>query len=354
MRYHPFSCILFLLLTAACSKGQTANNGNGPGGSTPTTFTNPLLASGPDPWVIFKDGKYYYTNTLGNRIGLASTTKMSSLKNASLSTVWTPPASGPYSRELWAPELHYLQGKWYVYFAADDGNNEHHRMYVIENANPDPTKGYLTFKGKIADATDKWAIDGSVFEYKGKTYMVWSGWEGDVNVSQNIYIALMSNPWTISGDRVMLSTPTYDWEKMGHNAQLPTVNEGPEALVNPTGRLFLTYSASGCWTDDYALGLLSLKDGGDPLNAADWQKSATPVFTKSESAGAFGPGHNGFFKSLDQKEDWIIYHANSQPGQGCGDKRNVRMQRFTWKADGTPDFGRPVNIGVAQQAPSGE
>src|SRR4029079_7651624 len=107
-------------------------------------------------------------------------------------------------------------------------------------------------------------------------------------------------------------------------------------------------------TDDYALGMLTLADGADPLVAANWTKSATPVFTKNPSNSACVPGHNSFFKSVDGTEDWILYHANSSAGQGCGDTRNPRIQKFTWNADGTPNFGEPVKINVAINKPSGE
>jgi len=116
----------------------------------------------------------------------------------------------------------------------------------------------------------------------------------------------------------------------------------------------MTYSASGCWTDDYALGLLTLKTGGDPLNKTDWIKTPTPVFTKKPENGAYAPGHNGFFKSKDGKEDWIIYHANTMAGQGCSDMRNPRIQPFGWNADGTPNFGEPVKINTKIKKPSGE
>lgn len=134
----------------------------------------------------------------------------------------------------------------------------------------------------------------------------------------------------------------------------PNVNEGPEALISPTGNLFVTYSAAGCWTDNYSLGLLSLAENGDPLNATHWTKSPTAVFVKNPAGGAFGPGHNGFFKSLDETEDWIIYHANNQTNQGCGSKRNPRIQKFTWNANGTPNFGAPVPISTPIAKPSGE
>lgn len=181
--------------------------------------------------------------------------------------------------------------------------------------------------------------------------MVWSGWVGDVNVAQNIFIAKMQNPWTLEGSRMLISKPEHDWEIVGHP---PTVNEGPEGLISPKGRLFITYSASGCWTDSYALGLLSLKEGGDPMNPNHWTKSKSPVFTEDGAHGAFGTGHNGFFKSPDGKEDWLIYHANPKAGQGCGGDRSPRIQKFTWNADDTPNFGRPVAIGVPIKKPSGE
>jgi GH43 family beta-xylosidase len=160
----------------------------------------------------------------------------------------------------------------------------------------------------------------------------------------------MANPTTLEGNRIMISTPQYSWEQNG------MVNEGPGILKNPQGKTFLIYSASGCWTDEYGLGLLTLKDQGNPLIAADWTKSAAPVFTKSVTNNVYGPGHNSFFKSPDGKEDWIIYHANPAPenGQGCGATRSTRMQKFTWNADGTPDFGVPVATGVAIKVPSGE
>lgn len=354
-----FSFIILVATVFSCGKGNGGGGGNQPPVTPPvtppvvvTTFTNPLLSSGPDPWVIKKDTFYYYTQTLGNRIGLWRTKKMSELKNAQTFTAWLPPATGSYSHDLWAPEIHYINNKWYIYFAADDGNNITHRMYVLENASADPTTDTWVFKGKVADPNaDKWAIDGSVFDYGGKLYFIWSGWQGDVDGRQDIFIAPMSDPITISGNRVLISSPTNSWEKFGG----PTyVNEGPEAIKNPSGKLFITYSASGCWTDNYSLGLLSLNAGGDPLNASDWTKTPTPVFTQNAASMAYGPGHNSFFKSPDGTQDWILYHANCSAGQGCGDVRNPRMQPFTWNSDGTPNFGSPVQINTPIQKPSGE
>lgn len=320
------------------------------------TFTNPLLPSGADPWSIYKDGYYYYTHTTGNRLVLWKAKSIAGIKAAPQKTVYSPPGGTPYSCQLWAPELHFIDHKWYLYFAADSGRNENHRIWVLENPSNDPMEGKWTLKGKVADSADKWAIDASVFQHKGKWYMIWSGWEGDANGEQDIYIAGLRNPWTIEGKRVRISAPALDWETHGdlHDANNPphvNVNEGPQFLQHGN-KVFVVYSASGCWTDYYALGLLSADAGSDLLDPASWHKNPEPVFKQSIRNGVYAPGHNSFFKSPDGKEDWILYHANAEPGQGCGGHRSPRAQRFTWNKDGVPDFGEPVKTGEALSVPS--
>src|SRR5215213_2082935 len=177
---YPRLKILFLLVayvTISCGKG------NGDGGSTPppnppaNTFTNPLLTSGPDPWIIKKDNNYYYTHTLGNRISLWKTTKVSDLKNAPVQTVWSAPSTGPNSKNVWAPELHFLNGKWYLYYTAGSSSDlSTQRTFVLENANADPLSGTWTDKGQIGDpAANFFAIDGTVFTYNNNNYFLWSG-----------------------------------------------------------------------------------------------------------------------------------------------------------------------------------
>ncbi|RYY37093.1 MAG: glycosyl hydrolase family 43 [Sphingobacteriaceae bacterium] len=322
------------------------------------TFTNPILPGGADPWIIHKDGFYYYMNTTGRNLTLRKTKHIADLSNAPKKVIWTPPQGTPYSKEIWAPEIHFLQNKWYVYFAADDGKNKNHRLYVLENSSADPLQGEWKFKGQITDPTNKWAIDGSVYTHKGQMYFIWSGWEGDENGQQNIYISKMKNPYTIEGKRVKISSPQYDWEKIGdlHDAGNPAhvnVNEGPEILAHGD-KLFLIYSASGCWTDYYALGMLTASANADLLKPASWTKSTQPVFKKSEENSVYAPGHNSFFKSPDGTEDWILYHANPKPGCGCGGQRSPRMQKFNWNSDGTPHFGIPVKEGEELAVPSGD
>ena len=310
-------------------------------------FNEPSKPDGADPSVVLAGGKYYYCYAgSGNTVKIALLSSLENMTSFSATTVFTAPSTGMYSKEIWAPELVWVSGRWYVYFAADDGSNANHRMYVMEGGtNPDnPLDGSYTFKGKIYDqSNDRWAIDGTVFTYNGNNYFVWSGWDESNNGNQqNLYIAQMSNPWTLSSSRVCISKPTDSWEKSGGSA----INEGPEVLVNGS-KVFIVYSAAGSWTDSYCLGMLTCTDGNF-LNASSWTKSANPVFQKTEYT--FGPGHNTFVKSVDGTENWIIYHCARYSGSKW--TRSIRAQRFTWTDSGVPFFGEPIEQGVAVSRPS--
>ncbi|GAB3585982.1 glycoside hydrolase family 43 protein [Hymenobacter daeguensis] len=345
-----FLYLLLGLSLATCKKEVTTGTTT-PTNPASTTFTNPLLASGPDPWVYQKDGFYYFLSTSGSDVRIRKTAKMSELATGPIVIAWQPAAGAANSRDVWAPELHFLDGKWYIYVTAGPGSCcGGQRLWVLENASADPTTGTWTEKGHIFNAAaDVFAIDGTVFEQGGKRYLLWSGHRDNVEEIQRIYISEMSNPWTLTGPRVELSSPQYAWERSG---PVP-VNEGPE-IIQHGNKTVLIYSASHCFTDDYALGMLTLSSTADPMVAANWTKSATPVFSTNAAAGAYGPGHNGFFKSKDGTEDWLLYHANNLVGQGCGDNRNPRIQKFTWNVDNTPNFGLPVPINVPQARPAGE
>jgi GH43 family beta-xylosidase len=315
------------------------------------SFTNPIRESGADPWIEYHDGIYYLMTTTGNNLTIWKSSTLAGLESAQANVVWRPTSqAAPYASDIWAPELHFIDGNWYIYFAADTGKrNTTHRIWVLEDGSGDPTMGTWVMKGELADPSDKWAIDPSVFENAGRWYVVWSGWPGDVDGEQDIYIARLKNPWTIEGKRVLLSRPDHDWEEHGP----VKVDEGPE-VIKHGGKLFLIFSASHCSTDDYELGMLTASADSDLLNAASWKKSAEPIFAGLPQAHAYGVGHSGFFTSPDGKQDWIVYHANPEPHEGCGRMRSTRAQPFTWNLDGTPNFGKPAPVGTPIAEPSGE
>ncbi len=316
-------------------------------------FVNPIVPASTagggaaDPWVTFKDGYHYYCKVDDDTsITVVKTKRLSDIGFSERKVVYRPTGSEP-NRELWAPELHYVKGDWYIYYTAGAGAN--HRMYALK-ANTQDAQGTYTFMGKMTDPTDRWAIDGTVLELpNGDLYKIWSGWPGFVDEEQCLYIAKMSDPVTISGERVRISRPEESWELNGR----PLINEGPQ-ILQKDGKIFVVYSASGSWSDDYCLGMLTYvgTDYSETsiLNPSNWEKTPEAVFSKAPMA--FGVGHASFTTSPDGTEDWIVYHAMESSGGGWGN-RSTRAQKFTWNEDGTPNFGTPLPYGSSVYHPSG-
>lgn len=333
--------VLFGVLLSACSLPGQARQ----------PFRNPLIqVEGADPWLQFHDGNYYLTATWPDAIRMRKASTIAGLATAEPQTIWQD-SSPDRCCEMWAPEFHLLDGpngkRWYLYYSAgpDREATDWQRTHVLESSGTDPLGPY-TYKGRLFDIThDGWAIDGSVLSMPdGKLYFLFSSWDGDF---QKNFIAPMDDPWTVSGSRVLLSQPEYDWEK-----SLANVNEGPVALQHD-GKIFIVYSASACWGPDYKLGLLTY-NGGDVLSHDSWVKSPEPIFQRSDANGVFGPGHNGFFTSPDGSQNWIVYHANASANDGCTGTRTTRVQPFGWNADGTPDFGEPLALDTPIDPPAGE
>lgn len=308
-------------------------------------FTNSQPGSSADPWVIRAGGFYWYCGSDAGAIWIKKSTGLHNIVAQPATYIFWGNNNNYYSNNIWAPELHYRGGRWYVYFAADDGYNINHRMYCLEGGTDinDPLNGTYSYKSKLSPTTDRWAIDGHPFDFQGQSYFVWSGWEGTTNVSQRLYIARMSNPYTLTGERVEISRPDYAWEQVGS----PTVNEGPTTLISG-GTVNIIYSASGSWTDSYCLGRISNHPGTTNLmTKASWGKLPNPVF--KSYGNIYGPGHASFTVSPDGIQPWIVYH--SAVSSGAGWDRAINIQQYHWEYD-IPYFGTPIEKGVKIPAPS--
>ena len=284
-----------------------------------------------DPYVLYHNNAYYRCFAFGQAsIGISRADSIDGLRDAPIVNVYTAPEGTAYSRELWAPELHVIDGKCYIYVACDDGKNVNHRMYVLENGSSDPLAPY-TMHGKITDPSDKWAIDGTVCHLGGKRYFIWSGWEGDVNVCQNLYIAEMADPFTLQGERHLLSVPEHEWEKRGASATLPLINEGP-FVISQKGKQYILYSASGSWCEHYCLALLEWT-GGDPLDKESWVKHPSPLLCANEQLK--GAGHASVLTDTDGTH--IFFHAWDK------DETNVRWNTVAaWHGILEDENGSPV------------
>lgn len=336
------ACLLLPIFLSSCENKDIAQQTTQKTKDA-NTFTNPIYPNGADPWLEYFEGNYYLTTTTWtSQLVMRKSPTLAGLATATPIHIWSE-SELERCCNFWAFEFHRLKTekgyRWYVMYTSGIAENyDRQHLSVIESQGDDPLGPY-TYKG--SPMPDTWNIDGNYLEHDGQLYLLWSEWVKD---EQSIFIAKMVNPWTITGEKVLISKPDYEWEKSGMK-----VNEGPEILKR-NGRTFMVYSASFCNTPDYKLGLIELT--GDPLKPESWAKSPEPVFSRAN--GVYGPGHNGFFKSPDGTEDWLIYHGNASEKEGCSSTRSLRAQKFTWTADDTPNFGEPVAAGESVISPAGE
>lgn len=306
-------------------------------------FLNPLIEQRADPFILYHEGRYWFTASVPeyDRLEIRCARTLAGLAAADPVVVWRKPPAGPMSELIWAPELHRIDGKWYIYYAAaptkalDALNMFQHRMFVLECADADPLTGRWVEKGQVKTPLDTFALDATTFHHQGKQWYLWAQKAPDIAGNTNLYLAELENPWTIKGTPVMLSKPEYDWECRGF-----MVNEGP-AVITHGNRLFVSYSASAT-DENYCMGLLWINLDADPLTPANWHKSPQPVFTTSVENRQYGPGHNSFTRTEDG-QDVLVYHARSYThieGDPLYDPgRHTRVKVFSWKENGLPDFG---------------
>ncbi len=297
-----------------------------------------------DPYVYrHTDGTYYFTASLPEYHGIAlrRAGTLWGLKDAAEVMIWKKHDSGPMSKHIWAPELHYIMGRWYLYFAAGEAEDVWKiRPYVLECAGMDPINDAWKENGPMQSAdTDEFSfrafsLDATVFEQKGKWYCIWAEKVGVGRQISNLYIAEMETPWKMKTDQVLLTTPDYDWERKGF-----WVNEGP-AVIHHQGRLYLTYSASDTGPN-YCMGMLSIDENADLLDPSAWSKKRYPVLQTREQYSLYGPGHNSF--TVDENGDPILVCHCRTCAEIEGDplynpNRHAMLFRIKWTEDGEPLF----------------
>lgn len=310
-----------------------------------TQYNQPLVEQRADPYVYkHEDGCYYFTASVPeyDKIVLRRSKTLAGIAAAEEKTIWEKHESGPMSCHIWAPEIHYLDGSWYIYYAAGESEKPWKiRPYVLECRERDPIAGEWRELGMMQSAEDDefsfraFSLDATVFESMGKRYYVWAEKTGVGKMISNLYIAEMETPWKLKTVQVLLTTPDYEWERDGF-----WVNEGP-AVLKRDGKIFLTFSASETGAC-YCVGMLCAEEGNDLLDPRSWTKFRHPVLKTDEEKGIFGPGHNSFTLSEDGEKNIMIYHARPydkiQGNPLYDPNRHAMMLEVEWDEEGIPVF----------------
>lgn len=299
-------------------------------------YDNPIAEQRADPWVHkAEDGTYYLIATVPDydRIVIRKADSINGLKKAEEKEVWQKHEEGEQAAHIWAPELHKIDGKWYIYYAAGHSDDIWKiRMYALSNSSEDPMKGTWKEEGKIETEEDLFALDATTFEHQGKRYLMWAETRGD---GTGLILSEMEDPVTLKGPEVVVTKPEFSWERIKYN-----VNEGA-AVIKRNGKIFVSYSASAT-NHNYCVGLLWIDETDDLLNAENWHKSPGPVFYTNPEVDRYGPGHNSFTTAEDGETVVMIYHARDYKeisGHELEDpNRATRARIVEWTQDGFPDF----------------
>lgn len=308
-----------------------------------TEYNLPFIEQRADPFILrHTDGKYYFTATAPeyDRIVLRRAQNLAGLTVASERVVWRAHESGEMSCHIWAPELHYLFGKWYIYYAAGEKEDIWKiRPFVLECTTDDPMTGEWIEKGKMQRSDDDiysfeaFSLDATVFEHRGSWYYVWAE-KVSVGIQiSNLYIARMESATRLATAQVLLSTPDYDWERVNI-----WVNEAP-SVIKHNGRIYLTFSASATGRE-YCIGLMSIGENDEILDPHAWIKERRPILVSDGEKGFYGPGHNTFTED-ENGNPLCVFHARTYPdvsGDPLDDpNRHAFIMRVEWS-----DTGRPV------------
>ena len=311
---------------------------------TKVEYNKPWILQRADPYIYrHNDGMYYFTASVPEYDGiiLRRSETIAGLKEAKEVMVWKRHETGIMSKHIWAPEIHYLDGKWYIYYAGGEIDDIWKiRPYILECEGQDPINDKWIERGKIQRADDDefsfeaFSLDATILENKGRRYYIWAEKVGVGKQISNLYIAEMENPCKLKTVQVLLTTPDYDWERVGF-----WVNEGP-AIIKHDAKIYLTYSASETGVS-YCIGMLTANADADLLDPLSWKKERYPVLSTDEVLEIYGPGHNSF--TVDEEgNDIMVYHARKEK-EIVGDplynpNRHTMLMKIAWDSQGKPIF----------------
>ena len=325
---------------------------------TITSYPNPFILERADPYIMKgPDGYYYFTASYPmksdidpegyDRVILRRSRTLSGLAHAEEITIWKASDTSKTHRFIWAPEIHFIGGVWYVFYAGseDARNRWAFDCHVLMCDNIDPYIGNWSEKGKFQSLPEDafsftgFSLDMTYFEAAGRSYVIWA--QHNEEKISCLYIGEVDpqKPWKLISMPMLLSKPEYDWEKVRY-----AVNEGP-AVLQHEEKLFVCFSASGTGPE-YCVGALEADITSNLLNPVSWKKYEKPLLTSADLTDEYGPGHNSFTKD-ENGNDIFVYHARSREcyegtcGYAGNDPlydpcRHARLHIVMWTKEGLP------------------
>ena len=323
------------------------------------TFKNPVSpGNAPDPFMTYDPdtGYYYSLFTRSDCLEIFRSRHAGEIVTGGESRViYKIPDHGYYGC-IWAPEMHRINGRWYIYTSGCITENHDPMHIFVMGAKTDDPFGEWEYLGE--PMPDLFAIDPTSYTApNGLQYLCYCRIEHDENrnIRNVLQIRRMEAPNRGSSQCADIARAEYPWEMIPPYDNRHLINEGP-FFIESKGRLFVIYSANGMTIDRYCMGLLEFT--GDPSNSSDlcnakyWVKLDHPIFEKAN--GAYGPGHASFFRSPNGTELWCAYHARTCSENQLSRVRYMNLQKITFDESGFPVMGEPIGYEQDIVPPSGE
>lgn len=322
-----------------------------------------------DPAMCRWNGKYYFISTndldANHTLYIREADSIPALATAQQSCILDTAMYPHLGNLLWAPEMHIIRGKLYIFHAGTPESffcEQSHVMALKEGGNPikasdwEMPRRVVRPDGSMLYGPEGITLDMTVFWSADRLYAVWSQRQFQpIDLGAWLYIAEIDpdKPWQLLTEPQVLTMPEYGWEN-NHTF----VVEGPFALYRD-GRIYLSYSGAAV-DSTYSVGMLSMADGADPLDPASWTKENYPLLTSRSVQGEYGPGHNAYVTDGDGLV-WNTYHARSgwqQTTQGSSSTpvagseivfgaRSSGVRRVHFNAEGFPILDMTEDIDLA-------
>ncbi|MBQ1933685.1 MAG: family 43 glycosylhydrolase [Clostridia bacterium] len=322
------------------------------------TLENPI-ATFADPSVYYYEGWYYYTYSkdYAGKPGLWLTraTNIADLGKTEPMMVWSASQAGSDMKSLWAPQIYFLDGKWYIYATcSEEGTSEASRRFpfVWVGNGALPLDGFK-LHGKIDnyDTSVHSYLSPRIIEHGGVRYLVCGGFfRAEDKVAgqkhyQRLFIGELESPTKFKTGMTVIAQPTQTWEGTGKVQIL----EGPFPIYAPGGTLYIAYAAGETSGNEYCTGLLKFTgtENDKLTDRSKWQKLNDPLQFMDYDNKVYSPGAMVFVRDPAGETLWGIFHVKYYPNVGYN-HRILYAMPVTFEGE-LPVMSAPAHSDVTYQ-----
>ncbi len=324
------------------------------------SYQNPI-AGYADPSIVYHDGYYYYTyaatHMKTDALWMAKAANLCDIGKVEPVLIWSQALTGQGKEmtALWAPQLYFMDGRWYIYAAAQtdkDTATGHDRRfpYVWIGQEDDPTGPYEYFGCmENLDPDVFMYLSPRVIKHGGKWYMFMSGFyrPEDTNPhTQRMRVCELETPTKMASKQIVISSPCYYYEyDPADTAMLKGIMEGPYPFYTPKGDLYLFFAAGHTRTDYYATGIMRFNgtENDSLLDATKWEKFPEPLQYANLDNFVYSPGALVVTTSPDGSRYYGVYHAKEYHLSAYS-MRRMHMQEITFDETGFPHMEDPQPV----------